>query len=83
MKTIFYKLITNEKDADYWFDNIPAKEWFCLENFIYEPNGNIEKMVILPEGDKNYIHSLSVNKMQDTFSDEGIVRRLGLYCYKF
>ena len=83
MKTIFYKLIANKDDADYWFDDIPAKEWFTLENFLYEPNGNIVKKVILIEEDNKHIHSLTVNKSQDTFSDEGIVRRLGLYCYKF
>jgi hypothetical protein len=83
MKTIFYKLITDKENADYWFDDTPAKEWFILENFLYEPNGNVAKRVILPEGENKYIHSLSVNKSQDTFSDDGIVRRLGLYCYKF
>ena len=83
MKTIFYKLIANKDDADYWFGDIPAKEWFTLENYLYEPNGNIVKRIILPEGENKYSHSLSVNKMQDTFSDEGIIRRLGLYCCKF
>lgn len=83
MKTIFYKLITDKDNADYWFDDIPAKEWFTLKNFLYEPNGNIVKKVILPEGEKQLSYSVSVNKTQDTFSDEGIVRRLGLYCYEF
>ena len=83
MKTIFYKLINDEKNADYWFDDVPAKEWFTLENFLYEPNGKIFKRVMLSEGEKNFSYPFSVNKTQDTFSDEGIVRRLGIYCYKF
>ena len=83
MKTIFYKLITDKENADYWFDDVLAKEWFTLDNFLYEPNGNIVKKVILPEGENKYSHSLTINKMQDTFSDDGIIRRIGLYSYVF
>ena len=83
MKTIFYKLIKNKDDANYWFDDIPAKEWFTLENFLYEPNGNIKKNIIIPKDGKNFIYSISVNKIEDTFTDKGLIRRIGLWCYEF
>jgi hypothetical protein len=77
MKTIFYKT-TKDENADYWFENVPAKEWFTLENTLYEPNGNIKKRTIIPNGDRKIIHDIVVHQTQDTFSDDGIIRRIAL-----
>ena len=78
MKTIFYKATKDEKDANYWFENVPTKEWFTLEGVLYEPNGNVRKRTIIPNGDRNYIHIIVVHQTQDTFSDDGIIRRIAL-----
>lgn len=84
MKTIFYKLIKDENLADYWFDSTPAKEWFTLDSFLYEPNGNIKRETIVERRDEGNVYSnLSVNKCEDFFTDEGIVRRIGLYSHYF
>lgn len=77
MKTIFYK-ICEQENANYWFEDTPCKEWFTLENTLYEPNGNIHKRTIVSEGDRNFIRTIVPFVTQDSFSDEGIVRRIGL-----
>jgi len=78
MKTIFYKKSENES-GDYWFDKTPYVEWFTLEKTLYEPNGSVVKRTIIAEGDKKYIHSVVTSQVQDTFSNEGITRRIALY----
>ena len=78
MKTIFYKQSKN-KDGDYWFDNKPYVEWFTLEKTLYEPNGSIVKRTIIEKEDKRYVHSVANTQIQETFSDDGIVRRIALY----
>ena len=42
MKTIFYISCT-ERDAQYWYSQNPYKEWFTLDNILYQPDGNIHK----------------------------------------
>lgn len=80
MKTIFYKEQTNKTtEPDYWFDGSPYTVWFVLDNVLYEPNGNIRKRTI---GDDNFIHDIIVSTTQDTFSDDGIIRRIALYISK-
>ena len=78
MKTIFYTQSENE-DGDYWFNDRPYIEWFTLENTLYEPNGSIVKKAIIEKEGKKYSHGVVTSKVQDTFSDTGIVRRIALY----
>jgi len=73
MKTIFYKK-TEKENATFWFSGMPTKEWFILEGELYELNTNIPKRIIV----NKYIESISVYEAHDTFSDEGIIRRIAL-----
>lgn len=77
-KTIFYRK-SNDENGDYWFDSKPYKEWFTLEDTLYEPNGNIVKRMV---GEDKYLKSVTPNYVQDTFSDEGIIRRIALHISK-
>lgn len=74
-KTIFYKK-SNDDTGDYWFDNRPYNEWFVLDNTLYEPNGSIVKKT---RNSNNFLRSVSFSCVEDTFSDEGIIRRIQLY----
>ncbi len=81
MKTIFYKGHTDKTtEPDYWLNNSPYIEWFVLENVLYEPNGSIRKRTINKED--NTVLDIVVQFTQDTFSDDGIVRRIALYISK-
>lgn len=82
MKTIFYKISENE-NGNFWFNNKPYNEWFTLENVLYEPNGNIRKRTIIPKNNTNYIHSITVIETLDTFSDNGIIRRIALHISEY
>jgi hypothetical protein len=82
MKTIFYK-ISNDESGDFWFGDMFNKklyrEWFKIDNVLYEPNGNIRKRTIIEEKQKRIIHNITIVETQDTFSDEGIIRRIAIY----
>jgi hypothetical protein len=82
MKTIFYK-ISNDESGDFWFGDMfnqkPYREWFKIDNVLYEPNGNIRKRTIIEEKQKRIIHNITIVETQDTFSDEGIIRRIAIY----
>lgn len=78
MRTIFY-IPTEEENGEHWFDKKPYKEWFALENTLYEPNNSIHKRGITFEGDKKIIRDVTIFITQDTFSEYGIVRRIALY----
>lgn len=73
-KTIFYKKSETDK-GDYWFEQTPYNVWFELDDTLYEPNGNIRKRVIMPNG---CIGTIIPMITQDTFSDEGIIRRIAM-----
>ncbi len=82
-KTIFYISLDSKElantEGDYWFDNKPYKKLLEMENFLYEPNGEIEKEIM---GEDKFIKSLTVTKVEDRFSNEGIVRRIAFYISK-
>lgn len=75
MKTIFYKESNTDK-GDWWFNDKPYNEWFTLDNYLYEPNGNILKRFV---DEKRIIKSVLCQVVNDTFSDTGIIRRIALY----
>lgn len=81
MKTIFYKK-SEDENGDYWFGSIPYKEWFTLENTLYDPNGSIVKKTIVPKDNTKYVERVVLNTIEDMFSDDGIVRRIALYISK-
>ena len=74
MKTIFYKE-SDEKNADSWLNQRPYKEWFVIENNLYEPNGNIEKLFITEE---RFVKNVSLTT-KDYFSNSGIIRKIYVY----
>ena len=76
MKTIFYKTVDGEDEADYWLNNKPYKEWFSLYGVLYEPNGNIIKTTV---NDKNHTKNIVISITEDRFTNEGIIRRIGLF----
>lgn len=78
MKTIFYKRSDNE-DGDYWLNNQPYNFWFELENTLYDPNGKVIKETKDEDG---FIRQIVTLVVQDRFSDEGIIRRIGLHIIK-
>lgn len=82
MRTIFY-IPTEQENGEHWFDNKPYKEWFALEDTLYEPTRNIDRRGITFEGDKKIIKSVTIFKTQDTFSEFGIVRRIALYINEY
>ena len=65
MKTIFY-IPTEQENGEYWFDNKPYKEWFALENTLYEPTRNINRRGITFEADKKIIKSVTITQTKDT-----------------
>ncbi len=75
MKTIFY-IISTDDTGDYWFNNKPYKEWFTLENTLYEPNGNIIKTT---KDENNFVKNVSISITEDRFNHGGITRRIVLY----
>lgn len=75
MKTIFYKR-SDDDTGDYYFNDRPYKEWFVLENTLYDPNGNISRNII---DDKGFLKSISLTSVIDRFTDEGIIRRIAVY----
>jgi hypothetical protein len=75
MKTIFYKKSDDDK-GDYWFNDSPYKEWFVLENVLYEPNGSIRKYTV---DENNIVKDIAIAETEDKFSSDGIVRRIALY----
>ena len=81
MKTIFYKLSNDEK-GDYWFGNAssqkPYKEWFSLD-VLYYPHGDVVKRTIQKESKSKIVRSVTISEIQDTFSDDGIIRRIALH----
>lgn len=79
-KTIFYipidkKETTNTEESDYWFDGQPYKKFLELNDYLYEPNGSIVKEIVVGK----YIKGLTTTKVQDRFSEEGIIRRIAFY----
>lgn len=74
-KTIFY-IKSKTDDGDFYFDGIPYNVWICLEDFLYEPS-NASKYTV--RKDTNFMKNVSLSKIQDCFSDEGIIRRIALY----
>lgn len=76
-KTIFYIPCENGEMVDWYFSNQPYKISFVLEDFLYEPNGNIEKTIVVDKFIKNV--SLTV---KDEFTTEGIIRRIAMYISK-
>ena len=79
MRTIFYFQTKSEKDCDYFLNDKPHKEFLIIEDFLYEPNGNIRKSFT----DKDRIvRELVVQGVFDEFSQEHkITRRIILYNY--
>ena len=75
METIFYKKSDNEDNADSWLNKQPYKMWFNMKDFLYEPNGNIEKLFITEE---KYVKNVSLTT-KDYFSDNGIIRKIYVY----
>lgn len=79
IKTIFYIPIEDknfdDKDVDYFFNNKPYKQLLVLEDYLYEPNGNIVKEITVGK----YVKGLTVTAVQDRFSEEGIIRRIAFY----
>lgn len=77
MKTIFYKNC-NDADADYYLNNKPYKKWFELDNILYSYEGNVVKETIITENEYRFITSVSITIVKDQFSDNGIIRHIGL-----
>lgn len=77
MKTIFYKQ-SDTDNADYWFGVSPYKEWFVLENTLYDMNGDVRKYTVI----KSYIKNVAVVVCEDLFTDNGIERKIALYISK-
>lgn len=75
METIFYKKSDNEDNADIWLNKQPYKIWFNMKYFLYEPNGNIERLFITEE---RYVKNVSLTT-KDYFSDSGIIRKIYVY----
>jgi hypothetical protein len=73
-KTIFY-IPSDTESGDHWFDSKPYKKLLELEDYLYEPNGNIVKEITVGK----YIKGLTVTHVQDRFSEEGIIRRIAFH----
>ena len=79
-KTIFYfpldqKENADKEEADYWFGDQPHKAFLEMEDYLYEPSSHITREIIVGK----YIKGLTITKVQDRFSEEGIIRRIALY----
>ena len=82
MKTIFYIPLTKEKlnddEIDYFFDNIPHKEFLVIENYLYEKDTSIN--IVLNQKNKRNLN-VTIKNFEDNISEEGIIRRISLYSY--
>lgn len=75
VKTIFYREC-EVADADYWFHDVPYKEWFTLNNVLYETNSSIQKCI---ENEDNSIATVIIASVRDIFIDNGLIRRVVLF----
>lgn len=76
-KTIFY-IPSETLEGDYWFSETPYKILLELDNILYETDGNIIRNILVGK----YIERLTVIHVEDRFSNEGIIRRIGFYITK-
>lgn len=86
MKTIFYVSCT-ESEAQYWYLQKPFKEWFTLDNILYQPDGNIRKKTTIASkhtvSGKTLVDIAIINTT-DYFTDneDCIIRKIIMYIPK-
>lgn len=86
MKTIFYISCT-ECDAQYQYSQNPYKEWFTLDNILYQPDGNIHKETTISSKHTlsgKSIVDIAIINTTDYFTDNAdcIIRRIIMYIPK-
>lgn len=83
MKTIFY-ISCIESEAQYWYLQNPFKEWFTLDNILYQPDGNVCKKTTIASkhtvSNKSLVDIAIINTTDYFTNDvDCIVRRIVMY----